>query len=66
MDKSTEWARRMGKCPDEYWYQVNGKSPYENLEEQTRKRRYNAQITINEDELQKAIEKALDEILKGM
>ena len=33
-DKSTLLSRKMGTLPDQYWYQLNGKSAQENFQEQ--------------------------------
>ena len=67
MDKSTEWARKNGMCPDMFYYQLNGKSAVENYNEQHQKiiGRLNQkeEIEIDEKELEKAIEEALDEML---
>ena len=34
MDFSTQLAREMGKLPDIFWYQLNGKSAQENYNDQ--------------------------------
>ena len=59
-DKSTLFAREMGRCPDRIWRQLNGKSAQENfaeiMNERSRKsreammERYNAQHQKKETE----------------
>ena len=70
MDKSTEWARKNGMCPDIFYYQLNGKSATDNYINQKKKfmekLNQKEEIKIDEKELEKAIEKALNEILKDM
>lgn len=34
MDETAKLARQMGKCPDMYWYQLNGHSAQENYNKQ--------------------------------
>ena len=38
LDKATILAREMGRCPDRFWYQLNGRSAQENYAEQVNKR----------------------------
>ena len=41
MDMTTQFARQRGWLPDRYWYQLNGRSPEENLWDQRAKMRRN-------------------------
>ena len=50
-DMSTILSRKLGKLPDKFWYQLNGKSAQENLEEQ-RERSYSDLKEEESDELQ--------------
>lgn len=43
-----EYARSTGKLPDRYWYQLNGKTAYENFAEQ--RREIYTQLADQEDE----------------
>ena len=48
-DQSTLLSRQRGALPDRYWYQLNGKSPQENYQEQ--KEKMYAELTEEDDEL---------------
>ena len=50
-DQSTLLSRQRGTLPDKFWYQLNGKSAQENLEEQ-RERSYSDLKEEESDELQ--------------
>lgn len=66
-----EYLHKAGKMPDRYYYQQNGKSGFENYIEQILKRpEYQAYLENElqaevEKQLPKALENALDEVLKG-
>jgi hypothetical protein len=47
-DKTTLLSRQMGTLPDWCWYQMNGQSPEENLQEQRAK--MIAELTQTEDD----------------
>lgn len=38
MDQTTLLARQLGKSPNRFWYQLNGRSAQENYAEQVNKR----------------------------
>lgn len=48
MDKTTEYARACGKCPDRFWAQLNGKSAKENFAEQ--RERFYADLLDQDDD----------------
>ena len=70
MDESTKLARKMGLCPDVFWYQMNDKSPYENLEEQ--KNKFFNQLGIPKlkkevaETIESTIESAIEDLLENM
>lgn len=71
MDESTTIARRLGRCPDRIYYQLNGKTPFENYIEQKQKIKEEAETKAQmekliEKELPKLLDKALEDLLKNI
>lgn len=69
MDDTTRISRKMGKCPDRFYAQLNGKTAQENYEEQKQQILENTsktKIIIDEKELEKTIVEAIDKILSSL
>ena len=70
MNFNTERARKSGKLPDRFYYQLNGKTAQENYDEILQKRReqYYQQLQQEKEikeQLDKIIKKEVEELIKG-